>query len=109
MIPSMAESVVYEAAHRLHKEVTEKIPRGSEYKAYRKGLAVVSLPATGTTEAAAAVVLRTPKKQKGRIKSNRTVLYVRPKIGTPLSDRTKILIAFSPWTADTLPFPPKKD
>lgn len=91
------------------RQIKKKIPKGLEYRSYRKAFEVAKI--TGIPDRQIGYAVRVnPKVQKIRAsQSQTTILYVKPQsnfIRIPAD--VQVLIDYSPWPVDMLPFTPDR-
>lgn len=97
----------YLAANYLMRYVRQKLPKGSEYRAYRQGLEVAKV--RGLSDGQYAYTLQVDMKSRfvRKVRPNQVLLYVHPKQRAARPDpATVILEKYNPWTFDSLPFTP---
>jgi hypothetical protein len=101
--------IPYLASKYVHQKILEKIPNEADWTAYRSSLETVKV--SGVGKGISAHALRAaPRSRRVRDSDIKlTVLYVQPtKRPSRVKPEIEILKKYSPWTAETLPFLPKK-
>lgn len=107
---SMARMISYAVAKEAFDALLEEIPSTNDYEELRNGLKLVEVSA-GKRGQSAAFAIHVPIKGR-RIKKidvSKTVIFVRARKGNnPPGEDVLILERNNPWTADTIPFWPKR-
>lgn len=107
---ALYRSVPYAAAKELYDTLLVLLPAGSDFRDLKQGLKISEIGGINTAKGGAwAVHVPTKAKRIKKIDVPKTVLYVRAK-KTPkrVPPDVQVLIDRGPWTADTIPFYPKK-
>jgi hypothetical protein len=107
---AMARMISYAVAKEAFDTLLDEIPSTNDYEELRNGLRLVEVSA-GKRGKSAAFAIHVPTKGR-RIKKidvSKTVIFVRARRGNnPPGEDVLILERNNPWTADTIPFWPKK-
>lgn len=99
--------IPYLAAEYVHKYIRAKLPRGSDYRAYRQGLEVAKIRGLGEGEYGYALQINMKSPLVRKIRPNQVLLYVHAKKRSTRTDPTvAVLEKYNPWTVDSLPFTP---
>jgi len=103
-LDAVQELVLVRSAEYLRDSVVEGLP--SKFEELRSGLRVGRVQ--GTTAFGVYYVGQTVTKKPKDIEPSTEVLYVRPLKGrlVRVSDRVRVLVLYSPWPVDLLPFFP---
>lgn len=99
----------YIMADQTYYGVLERIPAGPQWSSYRKSIRLARFGSQRSPRAYA--VYAEPSARSQSFDTARTVLYVKPKKNFmgKISKEVLVLAKYSPWTAETLPFSPKKN
>lgn len=85
-----------------------RIPRGRGTKAYRESLQLVEVAAKINHPTFAIVSKSKQKRGVDRASGNHYIIYIRPRRKlAPVPAAIRVLMAYNPWTTETLPFKPK--
>lgn len=107
---SMARMISYAVAKEAFDALLEEIPSTNDYEELKNGLKLVEISA-GKRGKSAAFAIHVPTKGR-RIKKidvSKTTIFVRARRGNnPPGEDVLILERNNPWTADTIPFWPKR-
>ena len=108
-VPDLMRVVSYRAAQRALRTMLRRIPRGRAWRAYRESLELREVSGMGRKGSGFAIHLSSNPRDVDKNDQGQVVVYVTPKkqFGR-VSEVTKILQRFSPWTLDTLPTSPDK-
>jgi hypothetical protein len=99
--------LVYYAAKRLHEELLQRIPSAPEWEEYRKALEVAQVNAVVP---AFAVRLNSRRSGVREVDGSVSVLYIEPRRRMAKTHPgVAVLEKYSPWTAEALPFTPKRN
>jgi len=107
---AMARMISYAVAKEAFDALLEEIPATNDYEELRQSLKLVEVGA-GKKGKEAAFAIHIPSKGRNikKIDASKTVISIIPKKGNqPAGEDVLILERNGPWTADTIPFLPKK-
>jgi hypothetical protein len=103
------EQVTYLAASTAHTELMRKIPATRDNKAYRESLELVGISGMPKGTSGFAIHASAKRKKVQELDAGLVLVDVRPRGRLRrVSPELKVLITYSPWTLDTLPFMPSK-
>jgi hypothetical protein len=107
---AMARMISYAVAKEAFDALLEEIPADNDYEELRKALKLVEVGGPRKGKGASfAIYIPVKGRRIKKIDVSKTVIYVRAKKGVkPPAEDVLILEQNSPWTADTIPFWPKK-
>jgi len=107
---AMPRMIAYAAAKDVYDAVLEAIPGGNDYNDLKKALKLVEVGGTKKdTEAAFAIHVSTKGRRVKKIDVGKTLITIIPKQAQNAApDDVRLLAEKGPWTADTIPFMPKK-
>lgn len=107
---AMSRMVAYAAAKEIYDAVLDAIPGGNDYSDLKKALKLVEVGGVKKGKEAAFAIYVNPKGRRiKRIDVGKTLITILPRQGqTAAPDDVVLLAKSSPWTADTIPFWPKK-
>lgn len=107
---SMTRMISYAAAKEIYDSILAEIPSGQDYAELRKSLKLVEVSGTKDGKEAAYAIYVNPKGRRiKKIDVGRTLITIIAKKGrSPAPDDVDLLERLGPWTADTIPFWPKK-
>lgn len=108
---ALIRMVPYTAAVQLRDGLLDRIPKKADYEEYRNSLGVAEVSGGKKgRESAFALRARTRARKIKKTDVRKTVIYVRQNKARQMPEdlAIKILSDNGPWTADTIPFWPKK-
>lgn len=107
---AMARMISYAVAKEAFDALLEEIPSTNDYEELKNGLKLVEVGGSKKGKSAAfAIYIPTKGRNIKKIDVSKTVIFIRAKKGNnPPAEDVMILERNSPWTADTIPFWPKK-
>lgn len=107
---AMVRMISYAIAKEAFDALLDEIPAGNDYEELRKGLKLVEVSGSKKgNESAFTIHIPSKGRNIKKIDVSKTVFFVRAKKGNkPPNKDTAILERNSPWTADTIPYWPKK-
>lgn len=108
---ALMRMIPYTAAMQLKEGLLARIPKKSDYEEYRNSLGVAEVGGGKEgRESAFALRARTRARKIKKTDVRKTVIYVRKNKSRQMPEdlAIKILSDNGPWTADTIPFWPKK-
>jgi hypothetical protein len=107
---SMTRMISYAAAKEIYDAILEGIPGGNDYAELKKSLKLVEVSGAKKGQEAAYAIYVNPKGRRiKKIDAGRTIITIQAKRGrTPPPDDVVVLEERGPWTADTIPFWPRK-
>lgn len=99
----------YQAAQEFYDMVMSQIPSGADYKDLKKALRIAEISVGAGDRAGFTVHAPMKASRVRKLDVPKTVIYVRAKKRLIKPDpAVQILEDYGPWTADTIPFWPKK-
>lgn len=96
----------YLLAAKVKAELLEEVPRGREWKTYRKSLRLGRVDGLTADRGAFVVYSKAVRRTVREKDAAEVALYVRPRRRAKVSEGVQVLARFSPWTIATLPFAP---
>lgn len=107
---AMVRMISYAAAKDVYDQVLDQIPGGSDYADLKKALKLVEISGGKKGQEAAFAIYVNPKGRRiKKIDTQKTLILVQAKKGrNPAPDDVALLDRLGPWTADTLPFWPRR-
>lgn len=107
---AMSRMISYAAAKEIYDAVLDAIPGGNDYSELKKALKLVEVGGAKKGQEAAFAIYVSPKGRRiKKIDVSKTLITIIPKKAQSAAPDDVVLLGRSgPWTADTIPFWPKK-
>lgn len=105
----LVAQLVYRSAETSLKGLKAKLPVRPENRKYLESLSVAKITGLPDGEFGYAVQGQAKKARKQQLEPKRVIVYVRTRRSPKrVSPQVGVLVRYSPWTLDDLPFVPKK-